>query len=209
MRISATQLESFRLFRQPDQEWMPESDLIATIRGQVTPNPAMELGSAFGLILESPDTYRIAGGYACKGYLFDHRTMVEPLALVDRRGVFEAKAVKQYGRHEVSSKADHLLGADLGEFKTTTSSFNADKYLDSCQWRFMVDAFEPRRVTYHVFLLNDHGNGVVEVRGIETLRVYPYPQCHADCADLVREFADYATGKGLADILERRQFEAA
>ena len=52
MRISATQLESFRLFMQPDQEWMSEQNLIDTIKGVWKPNHKVSLGSAFGQVLE-------------------------------------------------------------------------------------------------------------------------------------------------------------
>ena len=50
MRISTTTLESFRLFCDPEQDWMSEADLIATIKGEFVPTPAVELGKAFGLI---------------------------------------------------------------------------------------------------------------------------------------------------------------
>lgn len=218
MRISATTLESFRLFMQPDQDWMTEADLIATIEGTFTPTPQILLGQAFGRVLESPDRYRVRGGYtvsigrgedACV-FTFDDATMAEPLALIDRAGVFEAKAVKTYdGTLDVVSKADHLVGARLSEFKTTTSTFDFEKYAHSCQWRFMVDAFQPAVVTYHVFRLDDHGNGVAELRDIESFNLYPYAALHQDCCDLVRAFADYVTAQGLAGLLRARQEAAA
>src|SRR4029077_14751772 len=88
-------------------------------------------------------------------FFFGSDVMAEPLALVDPRGVFAAKAVKRYGAHEVASKADHLCGGHLSEFKTTLSSFDIDKYLKSVQWRYMADAMQPSTITYHVFLLSD------------------------------------------------------
>jgi hypothetical protein len=209
VRISTTTLESFRLFIDPDQEWMSEEDLLATIRGVFTPTPAISLGLAFGKVLEDPAKYRVPGGYRCRGFSFDDRTIAPALALIDRRGVFEAKASKAYGPHEVVAKADHLLGAHLSEFKTTGSTFNFDKYADSCQWRFMTDIFEPLQVTYHVFLLDDHENGVAELRGIESFNLYPYAALHQDCAELVARFVDYVTAKGLDGLLQDRQTAAA
>lgn len=209
MRISCTTLESFRLWLQPDQDWMSEADLIATIEGKFTPTPAVELGQAFGRVLEDPDRYHVKGGYACNRYQFSDETMQPALALIDRRGVFEAKGVKDYGPCSVVAKADHLLGAHLSEFKTTASTFNFEKYADSCQWRFMVDIFEPLSVTYRVFCLDDHGNGIVDVKSIESFNLYPYAALHADCEALVREFATYVTAKGLDGLLRQRQAEAA
>src|SRR5579862_6325036 len=111
MRVSATTLESFRLWSDPEQEWLTEDDLLASIRGQFVPTAQVELGSAFGQILEAPDRFRVPGGYACKGYTFSDETMVEPLKLMDhRQGVFEAKAAKDYpGGVTVISRADQLV----------------------------------------------------------------------------------------------------
>ncbi len=209
MRISTTQLESFRLFIDPEQEWMTEDSLLATIRGEFHTNPAIELGLSYGHILEDPDRYLVPGGYVCRGYSFGGVDVEPALSLIDRRGIFEAKAVKAYGPHDVVAKADHILGAHLSEFKTTSSTFNFDKYEASCQWRFMVDIFQPLKVTYHVFLLDDHENGVAELRGIESFNLYPYPGLHEDCCDLLRRFVDYVTAKGLVSVLDARQRAAA
>lgn len=213
MRISATQLESYRLFMQPDQEWMSEDDLLATIRGEFRTNHKINLGTAFGKVLEDPDRYLVPGGFRLHVYgeTFEFgRDVMDPcLSIIDRRGVFEAKAVKAYGQHDVASKADHVIGAHLSEFKTTLSSFDFDKYAHSCQWRFMADAFEPKKITYHVFCLDEATNGVIGLKGIESFNLYPYQHLHADCERLVAEFADYVTARGLADVLDRRQQEVA
>jgi hypothetical protein len=215
VRISATQLESFRLFLQPDQEWMTEADLAATIRGEFVGNHKVWLGMAFGAVLETPERFRVSGGYRvnhlrgvseCFEFADD---VIEPcLALIDRRGVFEAKAVKSYGPHDVASKADHILGADLSEFKTTLSTFDFDKYAQSVQWRYMADAFQPARIAYHVFCLSEGTNGVIALRSIESFNLYPYAGLHEDCAGLVLEFCDYVTAKGLDGHLRARQAAA-
>ncbi len=213
MRISATQLESFRLYMEPEQDWMSEDDILATIRGQFVPNHKVNLGLAYGRVLERPDCYRRNGGYALdvNGEWFEFGDdVIEPaIALIDyETSVFEAKVVKSYGPHDVASKADCLRGAELHEFKTTLSSFDFDKYADSYQWRYMVDAFQPVRVTYHVFLLNEGSNGVIELRGIESFHLYPYAELHRDCSDMVRAFADFAGSKGLTALLDARQAAA-
>jgi hypothetical protein len=209
VRISATTLESFRLFMEPDQEWMSEDDLIATIRGAFTPTPAINLGLAFGKVLEDPDKYQVPGGYRYHDYAFSEDTIAPALAVIDRRGVFEAKGHKAYGDCDVVAKADHLFGAHLSEFKTTCGTFSFDKYAASCQWRFMVDIFEPSLVTYHVFILDDHDNGVAELRSVETFNLFPYAELHQDCCDLVAAFKDFATAKGLDGLLRQRQADAA
>jgi hypothetical protein len=205
VRISATTLESFRLFMTPDQEWMTEASLIDTIRGVFQPTQAVRLGQAFGRVLEDPDKYLVPGGYACDDYGFALSTIEPCLALINRRGLFEVKGTKVYGDCTVVAKADHLYGAHLSEFKTTGSSFNFEKYADSCQWRFMVDIFQPSKVTYHIFEMDDHDNGVAELKNIHSFDLYPYPKLHEDCAQLVEEFAAYVTAKGLDGLLRERQ----
>lgn len=217
MRISTTTLESFRLFMEPDQEWMAEDELLATIRGQLVGNHKVWLGQAFGAVLEAPDRYRVRAGYAVQPrgcnevFQFGDEVMGPALALIDRpHTVFEAKATKRYGRHDVVARADQLVGAHLIETKTTLGSFDFDKYANSCQWRFMADIFEPSRVTYHVFCLHeDERNGVISLRGIESFDLYPYEAVAEDCAALVRAFEDYVTAKGLVEFLDQRQREAA
>jgi hypothetical protein len=208
MRISATTLESYRLWRDPNQEWMSEEELRDSILGIWTPNHKVELGSAFGQVLEDPDRYLVAGGYRCGAFAFG-RDVIDPcLAVIDRRGVFEAKAVKAYDDIDVVSKADHVLGAHLSEFKTTLSSFDVTKYMDSYQWRFMADAFQPTRITYHVFCLAEAPNGVIELKDIHSFNLFPYANLHQDCADLLREFCGYVTARGLDAHLRDRQAAA-
>lgn len=191
---------------------MPEEALLDSIRGVWTPNHKVSLGSAFGKVLEDPDRYLAPGGFRVtqdrETFEFARDVMEPCLALVDRDGVFEAKTQKRYGDCDVVSKADHLIGADLAEFKTTLSTFDFDKYGASCQWRFMADAFQPRRITYHVFCLSEATNRVIDLRSIESFRLYPYAELHEDCAALVREFREYVTLRGLDGILRARQ-EAA
>jgi hypothetical protein len=73
----------------------------------------------------------------------------------------------------------------------------------------MADAFQPTAITYRVFCLSEATNGVIELRGIESFNLYPYPGLHADCQRLVRQFADYVEAKGLAGVLNARQAAAA
>lgn len=210
IRISATTLESYRLWRDPNQEWMPEEKLIESIKGIWQPDLKVQMGSAFGAILEDPDRYLVPGGFEAQGISFG-LDVVEPcLAVIDRRGTFEAKTTKAYDDCLVVSKADHVCGLVLSEFKTTWGSFDVSRYLDSYQWRFMADAFQPSRITYHVFCLShSESNDVISLRSVETFSVYPYAGLHEDCAALVREFRGYLVARGLDGILRARQESAA
>lgn len=207
LRISTTTLEAFRLFMQPDQEWMAEADLLATIRGEFVSTRPIEIGLAFERVLQDPRRYQVVGGYRCDGFSFDEATMREPLALVDPRGVFQVKATKPYagGEAVVVMKADQIIGAHVQEWKTTTEYFAIDKYLESYQWRVELDILEAPQATYHVFELYDHENSVIELQQIHSFNVFAYPALHADCERLVGEFVEYVTRAGLDGLLRARQ----
>jgi len=217
MRISTTTLESFRLFMDPEQEWMSEDDLAATIRGEFVPNHKVLLGLAFGTVLETPEPYRVTGGYrisprgCAETFELSDDVMGPALALIDRpRTVFEAKALGRFGPHDVVAKADQLVGGRLFETKTTLSTFDFDKYAQACQWRFMLDIFQAASCTYHVFcLFESEATKVIELRSVETFTLYPYPGLRQDCEALVREFESYVTAKGLDGYLNIRRVEAA
>lgn len=209
MRVSATQLELFRLYRDPDQDWLTEAEVLASLRGEpFEPNERVRLGKAFDEILEHPDRFRVFGGYKHGEFAFDDEVMNPCLDVFDRRGVFQVKATKVYGDVTVSAVADQLIGARLVENKTTLSTFAFDKYEASYQWRFMAEVFVPAIVTYNVFCLGQDYNGYISLRSIETFNLYPYPDLHADCVALVEEFRQYAHARGLVGTLTERQARA-
>lgn len=201
---------------QPDNEWMNEGDLVASIRGEFVGNHKVWLGQAFGAVLERPVDYHGVFGFRVENlrgcpevFEFSHDMMAPALDLIQPGTVFEAKALKQYGRHEVVARADQMIGARLIETKTTLGAFDFDKYAQSCQWRFMADIFEPVSITYHVFCLDESTNGVVSLKSIESFDLYPYADCHNDCLDLVREFESFCEARGLTEFLDERQRAAA
>ncbi len=205
IRCSATNLESFRLYLTED--WMEESALIASLKGEFVPTPAVKLGHAYHSVLEHPAAYRVGNGYTCEGFQFGDATMQPMLDLIDRRGVFEVKTTKQLGPITLVAQADQLVGAHLYEFKTT-SQLNLEKYLDSYQWRVMALVFEPLAITYRIATLDDHGNGVAELKSLDSVTVYPYAALELDVRALVARFVDYVTVKGLDGLLRARQAQA-
>lgn len=213
MRISATTLESFRLWSDPDQEWMSEESMIETIKGRFVPSPQMLVGQAFGRALEKPDRWRVDGGYeafvhdgaAWKGFFFSNETMDPALSVFDRRGVFEVRHTKEYLGHTVVTKADQILGTRINENKTTCSQFDFDKYAQSCQWRFMADMFGATAVQYNVFCIGEVKDAWV-LKGIEQFTLYPYAEMESDLMALVDTFAAYVRARDLEDYLQPKDY---
>lgn len=206
LRISTTTLESFRLWSDPEQEWMHEADLVDTILGRFTPTPEILIGQAYHCILENPDKYRSPNGYVANEYFFGAEVVTPMLAKIDRQGTFEVKATKEILGNTIVCKADHISGMRVVEFKTTFNNFDAEKYMNSIQWRIMALAFEAASVTYEVACFT--GRDTVELRAIESLPVYPYPGLLHDCEDLVRKFVHYVKLRGLDGHLRQKQVDA-
>lgn len=205
MRISTTTLESFRLFMSGD--WMTEDELIAGIKGEFVPTVPVKIGSAWGKIIETPTKYLDDLWYVCDDYAFNPEQVHFALTLFDRRGFFEVKSTKQYGEHTIVAKVDHIYGAHISEIKSTLKGFNFDKYAESCQWRFYLDIFLARKLTYHVFCLNEPDvDNVVYLDSHEPFHLYPYAEMEHDCFVMVEEFAEYAKKRNLESYLQEKVY---
>jgi hypothetical protein len=221
LRISTTTLESFRLFMDPEQDWMPEQELIDSIKGVFVGNANTERGYAFGRILEDPERFREPGGFRVevdrkthKALFFEAAWVERCLACVSREGVFEVKRSMSFevpgvGVVDVVAKVDHLHGRHITEFKNTTSTFNIDKYLESEQWRFYSLIFDAPKITYQVFELSEASDGTLDLRACHDFNVYAYPNMRADCEETLAEFCDYVRRKNLTGYLAERARQAA
>jgi hypothetical protein len=210
MRVSTTTLESFRLFLQPEQEWMSEADLIASIKGETVATARMRLGSALQSVLERPEAYRVdGGGYRHEDWFLPEDVVQAALRAFDRRGVWEVKATKVYGQCTVVARADQLIGTTIVENKATLSAFDFDKYAKGVQWRFYLDIFEAAKVTYNVFCLSEPADGPLTLRDTHSFDLYPYAALREDCGALVQEFAAFVAARGLDEFLRDRQRSAA
>lgn len=218
MRISVTTIESYRLWAQPEQEWMKESELIDTIKGVFKPNAKMLVGLAFGRALEKPQKYLKEGRYRvpvknAEGewvvYWFEEEELAPALESYDRQGVSEVKGTRRYGDVTVVTKLDHIVGTQIKETKgKLSSSFSIERYQDSYQWRFELDLFpEARMLTYNVFMLEELDRpGEIGIKDCQTFNFFPYANLHADCADLVDDFVQYVEMRGLTEYLQEKTY---
>ena len=210
IRASATAVEAFRLFMQPDNDWMSLEALEAQILGRSPESPAMRVGTSFGGLIEhgGAELVDARGDYRFNGITFEGASMREALNRYDRRGLFEVKGTKLYGDVLVVAKADQMLGAQLVETKTTTSGFDFEKYAASAQWRLMADMFRPLLITYRVAVLGELAPESYTVREFVEFNVFPYPALHADCVALVEQFRAFVVSRGLDQPLRERQARA-
>jgi hypothetical protein len=201
MRIAATTLEKYRLYMKED--FVPESDLIATIKGEYHETPEMRLGRAYHAILERPQR-ALSGFYESDGFRFEDAA-IENLLDRLRPGLCEVKTSKELlvpgaGVCTLVAKCDHISGASISEFKTTLDSFDSEKYLASAQWRIYLYLFQAQFFTYHVACLKEDGDRFA-LKSLESMNCFPYPDLERDVRELVREFCSYVKARGLESYL--------
>jgi hypothetical protein len=211
-------LESFRLFLNPQNEWMTEAKLLADLRGEFHPTPEMMLGTAFGRAIEKPDRWRlpdksfkvpVKGDRGWVEFRFTAAMVDQALMMLDRRGVFEVRSEREYDGWIVIAKLDQIIGTRINENKTTTKYFDFEKYAESCQWRFYLDIFGASAITYNVFEIREPALGEYALGDVSSFNLFPYAEMHQDCLDLVREFKAYVALRGLETLLQDRAEQMA
>lgn len=196
-------MEQFALWLRAD--WMKEQSVIDNIKGIYRPGWQAQHGTAFHKVIETPEPFRVPGGYRADGILFSDEDIAECLPCFDRSGVFELKATKEYEIDgqivTVVTKVDQAIGGHIEENKTKWSQFDIDAYFDSMQWRYYLESFGALSVRYNVFCFDKRADESVHLRSIERFRLYPYPKLREDCVGLLYRFVDYVRTKGLESCL--------
>ena len=191
MLARVSNIETFRRWRQDESQDM--GDLIARLR-DFQPTEPMLAGTAFHKALElaQPGEYAVleANGYTF--HLEDDGEIALP-------AIRELRCYGQYGPLRVTGQVDALEGLRVEDHKTT-ANFNADTYLEGCQWRFYLDIFGCDVFRWNVFVIQP-------VRGKEkTYTVAPpqfleqvrYPGLHDDCMALAADY--YAVTANLPQL---------
>lgn len=189
MRLSATSLETYRLFKTGD--WMDFDQLKEELEGRKF-TPIMLRGTSLHSVLESPKAYAHpeTDAYESHGFRWWAADIDRYVETFPKGGVHEVKAevvidTPTHGPVTVVGKADMLDGMMVREFKTT-KAFRAEKYMDSIQWRVYLMAFDALACIYTVFEVTD--SDPVTIRGAHRLECKPYPAMKADIISLADEF---------------------
>jgi len=205
VRISVTAIDSW-LWYQGDDD-MEFSALLAQLRGETPPNEAMRKGSAFHKALETASigefSYLEADGY---------RFLIEPNVELALPQIRELKLEGEYRvgglTVELVGKVDAVEGNTVYDHKTT-GRFDADRLLNTFQWRYYLDLARADAFVWNVFEVGDTYSEAppewypapTRVPGIEAIKQYNvtafhavsqyrYPGLEADCQDKLQEFVD-------------------
>lgn len=202
MRVSVTELDAYR--RWMADEEAPIEALLAQLRKESPPTEAMLAGIALHKALEHAEPGAF-GSLEADGYRFDFDANID-LALPELR---EIKAEKVYFVDgldvTVVGKVDTLRGRTVGDHKST-GRFDAERFLDTYQWRFYLDIFDADVFEWTAFEMAEQPEPkVYKVFGFHPLRQYRYAAMHNDCMALLRDFVSFAR----AHLPERFQQAAA
>jgi hypothetical protein len=179
-------IETFRRWRLDEEQ--TTADLVARLT-DFQPTEAMLAGTAFHKALElaTPGDYDTLHA---NGYTF----RLEDDAAIALPSVRELRCFGEYGPLRVTGQVDALYGRRVEDHKTT-GYFNADGYLEGCQWRFYLDLFGADVFRWNVFEIAPvRGEAMTyTVKPPHTLEQVRYPGLHADCMKLAADYYDFAS----------------
>lgn len=200
MRISVSEIDSYRYWK--GNEDVPLEKLLSDLRKKDPPSQDMLAGRALHKIMETANEGEIKFA-EMDGFTFDF-ALDEPLSIPpirELKGEIEIEGVTLVG------VVDGFDGVTVNDYKLT-GQFNAEKYIDSYQWRAYLMMFGANRFMYNVFvaaarleLLACHRNKHKEFQGkkriIHQLHNLPLFGYLGMESDVTREVL------GLADIIKR------
>lgn len=188
LRVSATDLDAYRRFRDDDEADL--AALIQQLRRLMPSTDAMQAGTALHSALE------MAGEGDHKGLQFDGYTFsFETDAELDLPPIREMKQTKEYLAGGVLvtmvGKVDALHGRRIDDHKFT-AKFDADRYLDSYQWRVYLDIFGADEFRWNIFEARESAPKNYLIRAVHKLTMHRYPNMEADVYRELAGFVDFA-----------------
>ena len=190
LRTSASDLDAFRYYLANDDADL--ADLIAQLRRETPPTPAMLAGTALhkALELSTPGTY---GQLSADGYTFTFASDAE----IDLPEIREIKASRDYEIDgccvTLVGKVDALHGRRIDDHKFT-SRYDAERFLSSLQWRVYCDIFNADVFVWNVFEgrpASDDPKGYV-INAVHTLAMHRYPGMRDDIERALKRYVDFA-----------------
>lgn len=194
--VRASTVDSFRLYMDPDVDFISVDEMESRLRGEGSSSPQAELGTAwhaaiaseyFGPLCFDPDSLARA-----RRGLDGALSEVSGSAIVDVGGT----------PVRITGHADWLLGLDMVEHKSSEKPIAPDKYADSMQWRCYVLIFGVQRITYRLAQLAFDQQDIVFAKSIEDVVMYAYPKLREDVTTCLRSLLNFAEVRGCLDAME-------
>lgn len=203
MRISVTDLESYRYWKASEDATLAE--LIEKLSHTAPPTPQMAAGRAFAKLMEHAREGGTLDVEQVDGWEFDFQVEGEIALPVVRELKAEVVFDTPHGPVTLVGKVDGYDGKVIDQ--KLTENVDAERYLDSLQWRAYLVMFGAREFVYDIFRAKyererggkDEETGGYE-KGTPTGRItvdehhrlvfYAYPEMRADLERAVCELAE-------------------
>lgn len=186
IRLSVTDLDKYRYWLDNDEVEL--EDFLRDLRGQREETTQMLAGKAFHQMLELADESEI---YAqeVNGYRFVF-AIEDELALPPIRELKGEYLIQTAsGPVTLVGKVDALRGVTVHDYKLT-ERFDAERYVDSYQWRAYLLMFQARRFVYDVFVGKYNDDNSVWIHDYHRFPVEAYPNMEADVHRAVSGLAE-------------------
>ena len=185
IRLSVSDLETYRYWKANEEADVPT--LISRLRHEDPPTPAMEAGRAFASLFEG-STVGDLDVKEVNGWTFDFTALDAEMAVP---AVRELKAEVPFetpsGPVTLVGKVDGLDGTTVHDQKLT-ERWDAERYIDSLQWRAYLVMFGASEFVYDVFSARYAGR-YVNVSAYDRVAFYSYPNIRRDVERAVAELA--------------------
>lgn len=188
LRVSATDIDALRYFLSDEDAEV--SDLLRRLRKEESPSEAMLAGSALHAALESAAEGSMEA-IAVDGYQFTFQCEGE----IDLPSTREMKATREYqvGGVEVTlvGKVDAIHGRRVDDHKFT-SRYDAERFLNSYQWRVYLDVFGADEFRWNVFEGREIGEKQYLISNLHKLTMHRYPGLEDDVQRELATFVGFA-----------------
>lgn len=190
MRISATNMESFRRWRDDSEAEM--ADLLAYLRRQTPPSPAMAAGSAFHKVLELAQVGDTLERVKQGGFTFEFEVEGEFCLPKIRELKLETRRVIGGEPVTLVGVVDTLEGRRADDHKLTARP-DAENYAPSAQWRCYLDWFDCDVFQYNLFHAYQPAAepGLYIIKDVVEVQFCRYPAMADEVESLVAEFVAF------------------
>lgn len=188
IRISATDIDALRWFQADEEAEL--SVFLDRMRRKEPPTESMLAGTALHKALENV-TEGDFDALAVDGYTFTFTADAE----VDLPVIREMKETREYRVGDVIAtvvgKVDALHGKRIDDHKFT-ARYDAERFLDSYQWRIYLHIFGADEFRWNIFEGRETGPRSYLITAVHPLTMHRYPGMDRDVARAVSEFVEFA-----------------
>lgn len=188
IRISATDIDALRWFQADEEAEL--SAFLDRMRRKEPPTESMLAGTALHKALE----HTTEGDFEtleADGYSFTFAADAE----VDLPVIREMKEAREYRVGDVIAtvvgKVDALHGKRVDDHKFT-ARYDAERFLDSYQWRIYLDIFGADEFRWNIFEGRETGPRSYLITAVHPLTMHRYPSMDRDVNRAVGEFVEFA-----------------